>query len=221
MKLQRNNAFSIDAYTNYLDYNNALNALKNNGVEYFETLQSVSPFYYFIFLENKDKPLLMNYDEMNSSQWKTLLTKVQPLTPNDEYLLYRRNDKVTSIFKDIVNNDYMNEALKEKTVIVFNEQNKQLVQNMSRTIDSKFYALGKYYSKYKLWCCFSSEVKNFVKPGNILLEGKFSKVGQLEQKLNFEVLVNKEKLIKYSKTPYYEKGQLVQTSPVSPVWKGL
>ncbi|MCD6370814.1 MAG: hypothetical protein J7L63_04925, partial [Thermoplasmata archaeon] len=147
--------------------------------------------------------------------------KVLPLVVNDEFKLYRRNDKVSTIFRDVANNDAFNESLESKQTIIFSSMNKEFVQNISRQIDGKFYPLGKHYNKYKLWMCFNPEVKNYVTPGNILMEVGKMGMGKLEQKINFELLKNKEKIVKYIRTPHYENGKFKQTSPMSPIWSQM
>jgi len=220
MNLSPKNAFSIDAYTDYQVYNSALNALTNNRHDFIETIQSKAPYYYYIHLDNNDKPLLVNYDEMQNREWINALTKVLPLTPNDEYLLYRRTDKISSIFRDVVNNDAFNDAL-GKDCIIFNELNRDRVQTLSKSIEGKVYALGKYFSKYKLYMCFDKSINNYIKPGDILVQGKFSKVGELEKKINYDILRNKEKIIKYSKTVYFEDGKINIPSPMPPNYKDM
>ncbi len=221
MKLNQKNTFTIDPFTDYKTYNDALTALKNNKVDFMECVQTAGSFYYFICLDDNAKPLLVNYTDMSDRQWKTSITKVLPLVINDEFKLYRRNDKVSSIFRDVVNNDAFNDSLEAKNTIIFTAMNKETVQTMSKSLKGKFYAIGRYYSKYKLWMCFDPEVKNYVAPGNILMEVGKMKVGKLEQKINFDILKNKEKIVKYSQTAYFEGGKFNQTAPMSPLWSGM
>jgi len=219
--ITQKNAFTIDPYSDFSQYNQALATLINNNIKYEESIQSISPFLYFIHTDTNQKPMLIDYENMNDTQWRKLLTKTKALVPNDEFLLYRRTDKISSIFLDVVGNDYMKEVNKSKKVIIFSDLNKGKVQDYSKNIDSKIYMLGKYYSKYRLYLCFSDEIKNFVSPGNILLEMNSPNNVKLELKINYDILKNKEKLIKYTRTPYFKDGKLFQTSPVSPIFKQM
>jgi len=213
-----NDLYTIDPYINgYMEYNNALTALKNNGIEYNEWILLKSPYYFYIESEGK-KPILFNYSDASTQQWRNIVSKTKPLVPSDEYILYRRADKINNLLKDFIGNDAFNEAAKSKYTIVFNYKNKENLYRWSKF--SKIYVIGRYYNnKYKLAIGFSKQLKNMIPPSDILLEIGSHKIGELEQKINTQVLHNKDKIMKWSRTPYFNKGQFFPTQPASPIQK--
>jgi len=215
-----NDLYTIDPYINgYTEYNNALAALKNNKIDYSEWILLKSPYLLFIESE-KLKPILMNYDSATSQQWRNMVSKTKPLVPGDEYLLYRRADRINNLLKDFIGNDAFNEAEKSSYVIIFNYKNKENLYQWSKF--GKIYVLGRYYNnKYKLAMGFTKELKNVIPPSDVLLEVGKHKIGDLEQKINIQVLHNKDKIMKWMKTPYFNKGKFYPTQPASPIQKTI
>jgi len=208
--------FTIDPFYDVNQYNESLQALINNNIKYEEFILMKTPFNFYLRLEDKRLPTMINYEMINRSRWNYIVTKVKPLVPKDILKLYRFNKSLNSM-KDYVNNDAFSEALKSKRTIIFNYKNREQLLSLSKTY-GKIYVLGKYVNnKYRLAMCFNPEIKNVIMPNELLLDIKEQKLGELELKINNTILKNKEKIIKYSMTPYFENGKFYPTSPYSPI----
>jgi len=211
---KRETFFTIDPYVSINEYNQSLQALENNKIKYTEFIALIGDFNWFLSLENNQKPIMINYDLMSGTEWKNAVSKVKPLTPNDIYLLYRRIGK-----KEIaryVENDVFKKAKKSNN-IVFKIKNKEEMINLSK-LYGEIYPLGVYLNgSIRLGICFNPEIKNSITPDRILLEMGTHKTGELEKTINFKILRNQDKIIKYTKTPYWKNGKFIPTSPMSPL----
>ena len=209
-----NTFFTIDPYVDIAGYNQAIQALENNGIEYTEFISVLGKRYWYLSLEKNQKPIMMNYDEMDRTTWTKVVSKTKPLTSNDIYLLYRRTG-----VKDVaqyVENDWLKIAKKKKS-IVFTIKNKEDFFQLSNEY-GPIYPLGVYINgSLKLAICFNPEIKNAITPDRIKLEMEPHKTGMLELEINKKVLRYQDKLIKWTKTPYFNKGKFYPTSPQSPL----
>jgi hypothetical protein len=209
-----NTFFTIDPYVSVTEYNQSLQALENNKIEYTEFISLFGNYNWYLSLEDNQRPIMINYDPLNRTNWTKVLSKVKPLTTNDIYLLYRRGEK--SDISRFVDNDWTSEA-KNKNSIVFTIQSKEELFKLSK-LYGKIYPLGTYINgSIKLAICFNEEIKNSIVPSRIKLEMKKHKTGQLELKINDKILRNIDKIIKWTKTPYFENGKFYPTSPQSPL----
>ena len=210
----RETFFTIDPYVSINEYNQALQALENNNIKYTEFIALMGDYNWFLSLENGQKPIMMNYDSMSGTEWKNAVSKTKPLTPNDIYVLYRRTGK-----KDVsryVDNDVFLKAKKSDSII-FKIKNKEEMMNLSKMY-GEIYPLGVYLNgSMRLGICFNKEIKNSLTPDRIVLEMGKHKTGDLEKAINFKVLRNQDKIIKYTKTPYWKNGKFIPTSPMSPL----
>ena len=214
-KLKVSDLVTIDPFYSISQYNEALHALENNGVQYQEWISTLSPYNFYLDLDG-DKPIMMNYEQSTRTNWIKLVSKVQPLVNNDEVLLYRRGNKISDI-KDYINNDVFAKALKAEKTIVFNYQNREQLLSLSKSYGA-IYPIGKYLKGAKrLAICFDAKIKNVVNPSDIELEMGKQRLGQLEMAINYEVLRNRDKVVKWVKTPHFRNGKLLQPSPVSPL----
>ncbi len=212
---KRSDIITIDPYTSIDSYNEALSALDNNKIKYKEWISTLTPYLFYISIDNGQKPIMINYDIISSTDWTKVVSKVQPLISNDIYQLYRRPDKNKQIGW-YINNDVFRRAKKVNTVI-FNYMNKEQLFNLSKTY-GRIYPLGKYMNgRYKLAIAFDTEIKNIVLPNDIMLEMGKHKDGMLEAAINYKVLRNQDKIEKWSMTPYFENGKFYPTSPMSPI----
>lgn len=213
-KINLNNLITIDPFYSISAYNEALQALENNNIEYNEWISIKTGFEFYINLPQK--PIMVNYEPINKNTWERTVAKVQPLTTNDEVLLYRRGDAVSEVRK-YVNNDVFEKALKSDNTIVFDYKNREQLLQLSKSYGT-IYPLGKYLKGAKrLAICFDSSIKNVLAPSDIELEMGKHKLGELELKINNKVLRRQDKILKWVKTPAYKNGKFFQTSPVSPL----
>jgi hypothetical protein len=209
-----NTFFTIDPYTTINEYNQALQALENNNIKYDEYISLIGNYNWFLTLENGQKPIMINYDSMTGNEWKHAVSKVKPLVSNDIYLLYRREGK-----KDVskyIENDVFRKARKNKNII-FQVKNREEMVQLSKLF-GEIYPLGVYLNgSIRLGICFDPEIKSFLLPDRILLELGPHKQGALEKLINYKILRNQDKIIKYTKTPYWKNGKFYPTSPMSPL----
>lgn len=205
---------TIDPFYDISAYNESLQALDNNGVPYTEWIALKTGYEFYIGLQQK--PIMINYEVIDKNTWERTVSKVQPLTTNDEVLLYRRNNVISEVRK-FVNNDVFEKALKSEFTIVFDYKNREQLLQLSKSY-GLIYPLGKYLRGAKrLAVCFDKAIKNVLIPSDIELEIGMHTFGELELRINKEVLRRQDKIIKYSKTPAYKDGKFYQTSPVSPL----
>jgi hypothetical protein len=209
-----NTFFTIDPYVSIPEYNQTLQALENNKISYTEFISVFGNFNWYLSLENNQKPIMINYDEMDRTTWTKVVSKVKPLTSNDIYLLYRRGEK--SDIARYINNDVFSEARKKKS-IVFTVKSKEDFFQLSK-VYGKIYPLGVYYNgSIKLGISFNPEIKNALAPSRIKLEMGPHKVGELEIAINNKVLRYQDKIVKWMKTPYFKDGKFYPTTPQSPM----
>jgi hypothetical protein len=179
-----NTFFTIDPYTSVTQYNEAIQALQNNNIEYTEFISTLGNYNWYLSLDKNQRPIMMNYDKMDRTNWIKTVSKVKPLTSNDIYLLYRRGEK-----KDIaryIENDWLKIAKKSKGVI-FSTKNKEELLMLSKTYGI-IYPLGVYFNgSIKLSICFDRNIKNALTPNRILLEFSEHKTGDLELKINNKI----------------------------------
>ena len=211
---KKNTFFTIDPYVSVAEYNQALQALANNGIEYTEFISVFGEYNWYLSLEKDQRPIMMNYDNMDNTTWTKVVSKTKPLKSNDIYLLYRRGDR--SNIAKYVENDVFKKARKENSV-VFRIKNKEELFQFSKLYGT-IYPLGVYFNgSIKLAVCFNTEIKNSLTPDRILLEMGPHKVGELEIKINYKVLRNQDKIQKWTLTPYFKNGKFYPTSPQSPL----
>ena len=197
---------SIDDYYDIDFYNDALMALEENGVQYSEHIlfqNSSIPKY---CLNLPSAPLMVHYNSLLPEEEKYLVSKVIPIDANSSVELYRKHgDFGKGIRKEI----YLNDAFLsiENYAALVNISSKEEALKLSKDIPLKIWYLGKYFNKYKVCLITSDYFIPALKESQILLE-KTEKMSivRFEQEFNFNVLHRKDRLIKYSKTPYFEGG---------------
>lgn len=197
---------SIDDYYDIDFYNDALMALEENGVQYSEHIlfqNSSIPKY---CLNLPSTPLMVHYNSLLPEEEKYLVSKVIPIDANSSVELYRKHgDFGKGIRKEI----YLNDAFLsiENYAAFINISSKEEALKLSKDIPLKIWYLGKYFNKYKVCLITSDYFIPALKESQILLE-KTEKMSivRFEQEFNFSVLHRKDRLIKYSKTPYFESG---------------
>lgn len=207
---------TLDPYYNNQFYNEAKEALKNNKIDFKEFISIKPPFNFYFGLDDSLSPLMVNYDEANKSDEKWLINKVIPVRAVDEYILLRReSDSSANSIKKFIYNEPLKFAAKSNYACFFNIKSRNQVIEISKLYPFKIWYLGKYYyNRYKIGLALEDIIKNFVPEEDILLEkndGEFNEIGRFEAALNYRVFLQKERLIKYSMTPYIENGQYFKT----------
>lgn len=199
---------TIDPYYPIEFYNESKEALKNNNVSFTEFINIKSPFYWYFKLESY--PIMVNFDKISSSEKKWLVTKVKAFRPNEEYLLFRRsNDKGKSGIERYLLNEPLLESHNSKFSIFFNIKNIEEGISLSKEFPGKIWYFGKYYNNSLRVClCSNPYIKNYLNKEQILLEKtiEHKEIGRFESDLNYYVFREKDYLIKFTETPYFEKG---------------
>lgn len=198
---------TIDPYYDNNFYNECLHALQNNNIEFREFVSTRAPFYFY--LELPSSPLMTNYDEILDTRY--LVSKVLPVLPNDETYLLRRNE--SRQIKKYILNDAFREENESDYAIFFSIPGVEAGRELTKNISGKVYYLGKYYSrKYRVCISTSPYVKTFIPKSWILLEKTqlHNQPGSFEAYFNYKVLLLKDRIIKYSQTPYFENGVYVR-----------
>lgn len=223
---------TVDPYMSIVEYNLALQALRNNSVPFSQVIHIKAPFYWFFDLPYA--PMLVNYELADKSVKRFCVTKVIPVRPADDYLLQRRESNGLDGLVKYIENQPLAEARESKYALFFNAGNAEILRNASKNLPGiKIYYFGKFVSgKYKVALCTNPMIKNFIPMNSILIEkdltskgakalggsegtggnagNDYSKPGFFEADLNFRVFKNKDLLDKYSETPYFLDGNYVQ-----------
>jgi len=201
--------YTIDEYYDSTFYNEALSTLKNNKIDYTEY---VSVKDYLVYLETETFPIMVDYDKLSKNSEKYLITKVKPLKDNEEYLYQRRNETSKQLIIKLFENEPLKEARTSDYGCFFTLKNKEQVIALTKLYPKKIYYFGKYYSKYRVFLTMDKMIKNFISTDQILLEKTNNEPGRFEADLNFLVFKNKDKLVKYTETPYFLDGKFNDVS---------
>lgn len=198
---------TIDDYYSVDAYNEALQALKNNGVDYTEYILTKAPYNFYIDLPTP--PVMTNYDELSNSMAKFLINKVEPALPNEEYLLQRRSSNVgKSGLKLLGLNKPLQQADSSDYACFFDVKSREKATMLSKELGEIYYFGRHYHNKIKLAMCYNKMIKNFVDLSDILVEKESSAI-QMELDLNWKVFKLSERLRKFTSTPKFLDGKFV------------
>jgi hypothetical protein len=138
---------------------------------------------------------------------------VQPLRPNEEYVLQRRdNDSGPKALLKFVENEPLRTARTSDYAVFFTIRNREEAESITKDYPGRVWYMGKYYeNKYRVCLATHPVVKNFLNPGQILLEKnkELSEPGRFESELNWKVFRGNDMLVKFTETPYFEDGRFV------------
>lgn len=207
---------TIDPFYDIQFYNETLEALKNNDVEFKELLSTKAPYQFY--LEVPDVPMFINYEKANSGFTRYLINIIDPLKPDQAYI-YRRRDSFSGI-KGIKHYG-INDALKtgqESGEGIFFHMERDEAYRISKEYPRKIWFMGRYFKrKYKLFFTDKLLIKNFINPDQVLIEGsKFKIITDLEVELNYKIFREKDRLEKLSETTYLLDGKYNTFSSVRP-----
>jgi hypothetical protein len=204
---------STDMYYDTNTYNDIIQALKNNKVPYKEFISTKVPYNWYI---NTDElPKFINYDLANSNQERFLVSKVQPLRANEEYVLKRRETDGSS--QEALNKFIYNDVFKNvinKYALCFRYKSKQELFEITRNIPAKIYLIGTYKNGWKLAITYNKYIKAEISPDYVVLEKdakEMNALGEFELMINYLGLKKKDKIIKYTETPYIKGGKYYPT----------
>ena len=194
---------TIDPYYDIKFYNSAIEAMRNNGVEFSEFISVKSPYHWFLKLDQA--PVMVNYDTTEESKW--LVSKVIPNQANQEYLTYRRSDGHGKNIAKYINNIALAEAHKSDFACFFSARNSDFIKDVSKKLSSRIYYFGKYLNgRYRVCLTCDPNILVYLNPDQVLLEKDSNELGRFEAEFNTKVLLKKEFLVKYYEVPYVESG---------------
>lgn len=200
---------TIDPYYDNEFYNECKEALKNNEVDFTEFLNIKSPYSWYFDIEQA--PVMVNYDRATGSQLRWMVSLVQPLRPNEEYLLLRRNkDKGRKAMLRYIENEPLKSARTSDYAVFFTVKNREELESISSEYPDKIWYMGKYYNnKYRVCLATHEVVENFLREDQILLKKnkELSEPGRFESELNWKVFRGNDHLIKFTETPFFLKGK--------------
>jgi len=199
---------TTDPYYTPQFYNVCKETLKNNDVEFSEFINIKPPYDWYFDVPRK--PLMVNFDVATKSLKRWLVPIVQPLRPNDAYLLMRRdNDKGPKALLKFIENEPLREARKSDYAVFFTVKNREEVTDLSKMYPGKIWYFGKYYNnKYRVCLATHPIMKGFLDPSQILLERttELEEPGRFEAELNWRVFQQKDFLVKFTEMPYFDDG---------------
>lgn len=198
---------TTDPYYNTQFYNECLEALKNNKISFQQYICIKTPYNWFLDLPQE--PIMVNYDNINATEKKLLVSKVIALRESEEYYLQRRNDDTQAGILKYIENEPMQESRKSDYSVFFNISNKEELTKISKQFPDKIWYLGKYFNNtLKVCLCNNSMIKNYLSASQILLEKtkEHTLPGSFEADFNFKVLKSKDFIKKYTETSYALNG---------------
>ncbi len=195
---------TIDPYHSIAQYLEAIQALRNNKIEYEVYVHSKSPFNWYIDIPD---PYLMNYDVLPDAEQKLLVNTVKAITPSEQYI-YNRKEALSGskAFKFYTLNEPLRLAGKSDYACFFNIRNREQGVELSKSLGDIWY-FGKYYNNYRIALCTNKMITNFVDSSDILVT-KRTTILQMELDLNFKIFRLKDRLKKFSETPVFRNGKL-------------
>lgn len=200
---------TIDPYYETRFYNECKEALRNNGVEFKEFISVKPPYDWYFQLDQK--PIMVNYDEATDSEMRWMVNAVQPLRPNEAYLLLRRdNDNGPKALLKFVENEPMKIARTSDYAVFFTIRNREEAEKLTKDYPGKVWYFGKYYNnKYRVCLATNRTIRGFLDDKQILLERnkELSEPGRFEAELNFKVFRGNDMLVKFTETPFFEDGK--------------
>lgn len=204
--------FTIDPYYDIPFFNRQLESLKNNNIKYDLFIDNKAPHHYFI--DQPIAPVFLDYDLLNQSRERNLVSIVQPLQPNTKYK-YIRRPSITG--QNQLNyytlNDCFGDMQKSKQAVIFH-QNPEYVFQISKKYPRKIYLIGRYFgNRYTLFGTDSLLIKNYLQdvPHKIMAErSSFQHQTELEQDINYKIFALKDRIIKLDETPYVLNGKFYQ-----------
>ena len=220
--------YTIDPYTSVVQYNESLQALKNNNIPVKEFISLRAPYYWYLDLPYA--PMLVNYDDLEKETDRYIVSKVKPIRAQDEYLLQRRETNQGDIAKYIENTP-LKEARESRYALFFNAVGFDNLKTVSKNLPGvKIWYFGKHVNnKFRIALCTNPMIKSFAPANSFLLEkdssskgarklgGSFgsqgnqgtdyTKPGFFEADLNYRIFKKKDYLKKYSETPYFLNGE--------------
>ena len=199
---------TLDPFYPVSIYNEALNNLKTNGVDFTEFIWAKANQRVFC-LDLPNSPMLVKFKEITKKDYRYLVTKVLPTGPNDEHVLLRRNTDVdNAVRRTLFTPDFMLKHFLAFVNIPSNELSLELSQQM------KLYYLGK-YRNLRVHLISNPYNLMLIDPNLVLLKKDTKETPlEFEQRFNYKILRTCF-LKKFTRCPYYAYGRYFPNVPSS------
>lgn len=195
--------YNLDNY-NIALYNEFLENANKKKIYYNEY---VSVRDYRWYLETERDPFLLTYAKITGNAGMFLVSKTKGVNPQDIYTFRRMKIAKDKTNLDFCKNDAYNYFGKSEYVYFINIQNRERAESLSKKI-GRLYFMGFYMNtKYKVYLTDNQYVSHFVGIDDILSSGVSCFDAELQ--LNYEIFNLKDRLKKFSQTPYVENGKIV------------
>lgn len=197
--------YNLDNYNIEL-YNEFLINLKKHNIEYNEYVNTKD---YKFYLETSEYPFILNYSKIQNASNMFLISKVKSVNQQDDYKFLRKRISNSKDNLNLCINDAYDFFLNSKINYYYfiHIQNKEASELLSKQI-GRLYYFGSYLNnRYKIYLTNNQYLTNFIKIDDILASD--SNIFTAELQLNYEIFNLKDRLKKFSQTPYRENGKTV------------
>lgn len=200
---------SIDNYYDVNFYNQCLTALKNNKVPFTEYLSTTGNYNWY--LDVPRLPIMINYDILQKSEERYLVSKVISLNSDTNYKYYRRLDSQHHFETKYILNDVFEDILKKDAWFIKVNSKSQMLALSKLDVNSKIWYLGRYLDgRIKIAVTTSNIIRMITPRENIIMEKKAAdKIERFETEFNYRILMGKERLIKFDTTPYFMNDRYI------------
>ena len=198
---------TIDDFYSVDFYNICKEALQNNGVPFKEYVSTIGKYKWY--LDVPTAPIMVNYTVCPISEERYLVNKVQPLEKSSEYRYYRRIDSYQRLAYRYIRNDAWSSIDGKTAWLVKIDSKEQILKWSQIDRDTKIWYLGRYLgNRYRLALVTSEIIRTLIPRENILAEKSSSMSVELfETEINYKVLYSKDRIVKFSETPYFKNDR--------------
>lgn len=198
---------TIDDFYSVDFYNTCKEALLNNGVPFKEYVSITGNNKWY--LDVPRAPLMVNYTVCPKSEERYLINKVQALELSAEYRYYRKIDGYQKMSFKYTRNDAWSSLEGKEAWLVKIDSKEQILKWSQIDRETKIWYLGKYLgNRYRLALVTSGIIRTLIPRENILAEKTvLTSVEQFESEINYKVLFLKDRIVKFSETPYFKNDR--------------
>lgn len=200
---------TIDPYYSVDLFNECKDSLDKNEGDRFIYMSIYPPFNWYFKV--KHKPVLLKCDVCSSTQERYLVSCTVPVYSNEKVDLLRRGTNKGKFFSKFMMNDAYQD-LKDSDFYVFNAQSRDFLEGITKLTKHKIWYFGRYFNKKYSVAMVKVDpmIKALIKSEDLLyFRSKDTPLERFEADFNYKVLVLKDKILKFSRTPYFENGQYV------------
>jgi hypothetical protein len=203
---------TIDPFYSENFYNSCKEALKNNGIKFREFISIIPPYNWY--LDVPKAPIMVNFSICPTSEERYLVNIVRALEPSSEYRYYRRADGYRHFTPKYIKNDCWSSIDNVEAWLVRIESRDQIQKWSLIDPTAKVWYLGKYLgNRYRLAMITSEAIRMVIPREQILASKKADqRTEHFEAEFNYRVLMLKDRIVKYSDTPFFRNGKFIVPS---------